>query len=804
MKKAFLCKIKEMEAFRNFLQSMALLLFVGAVPSLCWACGLFDPLSFPSFFLILSGIVCFLWVRSWSSLQVLKKVLLVQGEEWAIVEGNQFSSRSQYFPGESLEAFKDHLTPEFLAKAQPLLARLIHENLPFHLRIETKNPPYIYKLKGAFIEGKTILLLRNITNTEHKEHLHTEKLHKAEEFLLRMQSTFDVAPLLIWHRDNQQKITYCNQAYANAVQASLEKVCAEGIELISARAAKTIARKAFNIHETQMLESAAIANGERRHFRIYEMPDPRREGTLGIAYDITELATINAEIKRLIEAHCTVLDHLSTAVAVYDGNAILQYYNQAYVVLYDFDEEFLKTKPRLEEVLEDLRHRRQLPEFPDFPAYKKHQILQLQEQVTPQEELVHLPDERTLRIFRSPHPLGGLLFMFEDVTDYLALERTNKALFDAYQTTLDNLFEGVVVLGSDSRIKIFNPSFIHLWGFKEGEIEHGQHLTHVIEKTRGFFEYTDEDWELFKKTILANLTERVPKAGQLSRKDGTVVNFGYVPLPNGDHLFSYTDATNTSLVQQALQEKNEALETADRLKSEFIANVSHELRSPLTTIIGFTEVLARQYFGELNERQIDYVNGVWDSSRKLLHLVNDILDLASIEAGYLTLQPSTVDIPSLLKEVANFVNKRAENSGQYLTHTVEKDVHHWTVDERRLKQALFNLLSNSIKFTPPEGKIKLSARIKEDILEISVADTGIGISVDEQTSVFDKFKRGSRNPGVGLGLSLVKNIIELHGGYIHLHSEVDKGTCVTCVLPKIVCEEPSGKESEESLKQVQG
>ena len=772
------------------LKDIFLFLLIGIIPSLCWALGFFPAVSWSSFFLILSGLFCLLWFRSWNFSQVLKKVLLIQGEEWAVLEGEQFSNRSSCFPFESLEKLKSFLQAESLEKLNPLLTQLIQEKKPFQLRVATNENQPTYKLRGVFLEGKAILLVKNITNSEHQEHTQLEKLHKTEEFLEKIQSTIDLAPLLIWHRDSQQKITYCNHSYAKAVQASPEKVCTENIELISSRAAKTIARKAFNTNEAQVLESAAIANGERRHFRIYEVPDSYRGGTLGIAYDITEVTSINSEIKKLIDAHRTVLDHLSTAVAVYDANATLQYYNQAYIALYDFEEDFLKTNPPLEEVLEDLRHRRQLPECVDFPAYKRHQILQLKEQVSPQEELIHLPDERTLRVFTSPHPLGGLLFMFEDVTDYFALERTNKALFDTYQTTLDNLFEGVVVFGSDSRLKIFNPSFIRLWKFKKNEIEKGQHLTHIIERTRGFFDYADAGWEEFKEKILSNLTERIPKTGQLPRKDGTVVNFGYVPLPNGDHLFSYTDATDTSLVQKALQEKNEALETADLLKSEFIANVSHELRSPLTTIIGFTEILSRRYFGQLNEKQEDYVHGVLESSKKLLQLVNDILDLASIEAGYISLQPSSVNISSLLKDVVGFAIKRAENNDQHLTHTCGKNVQDWVVDERRLKQALFNLLSNAIKFTPPGGKISIEAKVKGDTLEISVSDTGIGISLDKQPYVFKKFERGSENTqiGVGLGLSLVKNIMELHGGHISLDSQIDKGTRVTCVLPKLSCE----------------
>lgn len=789
-----------MEVSKNFFKNIALLLGVGIVPSLCWAAGFFPPFSWPSFFLFSSAFFCFLWLISRRSAHILKKLLLVEGEEWALYEGETVIDRSLYFPGDSLESFKDFLHPDSLEKVSLLLRGLVHEKASFQLRVRTRGSQAIYRVRGVPFGERFVLLLNNITDSEHQEQSHLEKLHKNEKLLTHLHATLDLMPVLVWHRDSQQKIIYCNHAYAEAVQASSEKIYQDGIELISFRVARTLARKAFNAKEPQVLSSHAIADGERKYFRIHEMPNPLGEGTIGIAYDITEVFTIKAETKRLEEAHRTVLEHLSTAVAVYDQDSVLQYYNKAYVSLYHFDEKFLQEKPRLEEVLEDLRERRKIPEYSDFPAYKKQHLLQLKEQVSPKEDMVHLPDERTLRIFSSPHPLGGLLFMFEDVTNYLALESSKKALFDAYQTTIDNLFEGVVVIGSDSRLKIFNQSFAHLWGLQGKDIQHGQHMTVILDKTKDLFDYSEGNWDSFKEKVLKNLTDRVPNTGQLLRKDGTVINFGYVPLPNGDHLFSYTDATNTSLVQQALQEKNDALQTADRLKSEFMANVSYELRSPLTTIVGFTEILSRQYFGTLNERQLDYVNGVWESSQKLLHLVNDLLDLASLEAGYLTLELSSVPIPALIKEVIDLTAKRADDNQQYITSHVDQSVESWVLDERRVKQALFNLLSNAMKFSASGATISIRAMVGEEALEISVADTGVGISAADQSQIFDKDKRSS---GVaGLELALVKNIIELHGGHVRLTSEVHKGTCVTCVFPRSMQDAPFS--DRDSLQKVQG
>ncbi|OJW55261.1 MAG: hypothetical protein BGO67_11545 [Alphaproteobacteria bacterium 41-28] len=776
-----------MEANKSLIKNIILFLFIGVIPSLGCAVGLFNLFSWPSCFLLLASFFCILWIKARESAQTFRKLLLTRGEVWALFEGDGMIDHSPSFPGDSLQSFKTFFHPNSLPKVEVAMNRLIHENLPFHLTVHTAESEAIYTLDGESLDGKRIFWLKNITDAVHQERLHKEVIQKNEALLDSLQTTMDVLPILIWYRDEHQKISYCNLAYSTAVQLSPQKIYEEGVELIQPRIAKILARKTLLTCESQSCESTVIANGDRRYFRIWEIPNPQNPGTtIGVAYDMTELSDARSEIKRLIHAHDEVLAHLSTAITVYDAEGTLQYYNQAYVKLHAFDDEFLKGRPRLDEVLEELRRLRQLPEYTDFPAYKKRRLQQLKEQVMPQEDLMHLPDSRTIRIFSAPHPMGGLLFMFEDVTDYLALEGKNKILFDAYQATLDNLFEGVVVIGSDNRLRFFNPSFVRLWNFEDKDVQQDQHLTTIIEKLKDLFDY-EEDWAIYKAKLIENVTDRVPKTGQLKRKDGMIVNFRYVPLPDGDHLLTYTDATDTFRVQNALQEKNEALKTADQLKSEFIANISYELRGPLNTIAGFSEVLSHQYFGVLNERQADYINGISDSSTKLLYLVNDILDLASIEAGYLTLQASRVDIPSLMKDIISLVAKRLEMNRQHLILKCDRSVEDWIVDETRLKQAILNLFSNAIKYTPPDGTITLEAQVTDEELEISVTDTGVGIAPEVQKHLLDKFEQrnGDIPIGTGLGLSLVKRFIELHGGRILLFSEAHQGTKVTCILPKI-------------------
>jgi signal transduction histidine kinase len=268
--------------------------------------------------------------------------------------------------------------------------------------------------------------------------------------------------------------------------------------------------------------------------------------------------------------------------------------------------------------------------------------------------------------------------------------------------------------------------------------------------------------------------------------DGSVLDYALVPLSDGATLVQYWDVTDSIRIQRALQERAEALEQADRLKSEFIANVSYELRTPLNAIIGFSELLKMQVVGPMNAKQIDYAESLIAASTRLVTLVNDILDLASIEAGYLELDPARVDVRTLYEELMVLAQERSRSRNMVLEANVAPDSAVVVADPVRLKQALFNLVSNALQFTPGDGRILLTARREAGATVLEVSDTGVGIPDDIRTRVFESFERGAsmgRSTGAGLGLALVERLIRLHGGEVTLRSDVGLGTVVSCWLP---------------------
>ncbi len=237
-----------------------------------------------------------------------------------------------------------------------------------------------------------------------------------------------------------------------------------------------------------------------------------------------------------------------------------------------------------------------------------------------------------------------------------------------------------------------------------------------------------------------------------------------------------------------IQEKSGQLEVASRHKSEFLANMSHELRTPLNSIIGFSEVLSERMFGEVNEKQADYIKDIHESGRHLLSLINDILDLSKIEAGKMELELSDFDLPAALENAMTLLEERAQRHGIALKLEINPDLGTFRADERKFKQIMLNLLSNAVKFTPGGGSVAVTAKPNGTMVEISVSDTGAGIALEDQESLFEEFKqlgpdRARKAEGTGLGLALTKRFVELHGGTIQVKSAPGKGSTFSFTLP---------------------
>jgi len=644
-----------------------------------------------------------------------------------------------------------------------------------------------------------VLRLRDVTPVQEalKREQTVSKLAQAN--LQHWQQRFDALPFPIWLRREDLTLSWLNQAAAKVLETDIATALRTQKELFVG----ALGEDGRWLAEQAQLDQAArhdmahlITAGQRHYYAVTEVPLGQSDAAfMGFALDMTQLEEKDSELRRHIAGNAAVLERLGAAIAIYGGDQKLKFYNQAFVDLWSLREPFLRGEPTLTEVLEELRAERRLPDQADYRRYREEQIRLFTSLLEPQEELQYLPDGRMLRALVAQHPLGGLLFVYEDVSRRFELETSYNTLLAVQRESLNNLAEGICVYGSDGRLQLFNPAFARIWKLDPELLNHQPHATDVIDRLRPFFAVSDEEWPNLQKDMVAISLDRNPRSGRLERADGSVLDYLGLPLPDGAVMHSFLDITDSVRVEQALRESNDALEAADRLKSEFIANITYQLRTPLTAIMGFTEILQNQYFGPLNPRQGEYCENILDAGKRLVTLINDILELATIEAGYVNLDRKDIAVCDLLNGVMTVVADWARQEDLEIEVICPETVGTVALDERRIRQALFNLLSNAIKFTPAGGRIKLTATRHADEVELCVIDNGIGIPLDDQTRIFKRFERSNLRTGqtgAGLGLSVVKSILDMHGGRIAIESAPNRGTTVRCFLPiKVAAPQPS-------------
>ena len=616
------------------------------------------------------------------------------------------------------------------------------------------------------------------------------ELHILKSDIKLYSTILNCLPCPVWQRDAQLDIKYYNLAYSSLIDEELEMPGPDSLEID--RKARVLAKLARDKNQPKAERRAVIVDGSRRLYDLHEIPLSSEGLNIGMGVDVSEFETLREELQRYISAQSDLLESSASAMAIYGADMRLQSYNYAFVKLWGLEEHWLDTKPSYGEVLEGLREVRKLPEQANFQAFKQQQIKLFTSLIDPQEEFFYLPDGRALRVIAIPHALGGILFAYEDVTDRLALERSYNTLIAVQRESLDHLHEGVALFGEDGRLKLSNPVYLKMWGF-DAQLGMAQpHISDLVERTREFYE--GENWEEYRADRIAQIQSRTRVLQRIERKDGKVIDCAIVPLPDGATLVTYLDVTDSTLVERSLMEKNEALEEADRLKSQFLANVSYELRSPLTSITGFSEMLKQEYFGALSVKQREYVEGIHQASNHLMRLVNDILDLASIEAGYMRLEVQEFDIHEMLQSLLTLLGEHMKQQNLELNFECTPEIGTLYADQTRIKQILFNLMSNAIRYSDAGGSISLGAStLNEDEIMIWVEDRGQGIPKAEHEAIFqnfykgkmrDKKSRSGARAGTGLGLSIVKSFVELHGGRIDLTSSPQKGTRITCILKR--------------------
>lgn len=622
------------------------------------------------------------------------------------------------------------------------------------------------------------------------------------------QDALGTLPHPIWIRDADLRLIYVNRAFVEALEApSPQQILHEERELADGLAARELRALASAARASGVARQApfhVVLHGERRLIEVIETPVHLGDDilTVGLAQDMTRLESLRSTLEREATGHAMVLERLGTAVAIYGPDTRLRFYNTAFARLWGLDSGWLDEEPPYAEVLEAQRSRRLLPEVADWPAFRTQELDRFTSLLDTREDLLHLPDGTTLRRLLAPHTLGGLMATYEDVSDRLALETARNTVVAVQKEILEHLHEGVAVFGGDGRLRLGNPAFARLWGLDARLLADTPTLADLTAALPPPLAES-QAWQDLRSRLGSAPQDRQVCRTRHQRGDGAVLETTVVPLPDGGNLFTFLDISDKTLAESALQQRADALVAADRMKMVFMANASQELRTPLTTILGFAEILADEYYGPLNVRQRDYARTIVETAQHVSSLLDQIGDLVLLEAGRLTLKLDTCDIHATLAAVLGLVREAAKRRSHTLNFDCPPDIGSITADCLRLRQCLVHLMLTAIANTPDHGQITLACLPQDATSEhpvpgvvFVVADTGHGLAEDQQSTLFDRpfvarsamtLSGPAPGPGpeesLGLGLALVRRLVALHGGTISVESVPGQGTTILLFLP---------------------
>ena len=678
---------------------------------------------------------------------------------------------------EGIMDFASWLEPDSCVMLRDGLGELRSSGKAFNIGVRTVDGDLV-EADGRAAGGLATLRFRPLSGERRQITELAYDARKLAKQVERLSGVLDSAPFPIWIKGKDATIQWANQAYVKATEAAdINAVLKGDVQL--ARAGTIDSAKA-NLKTGLIGRTHAILNGSMRTLNVFETN--QGQTTAGFAVDVTALEDAEKELERHISAHASTLNKLDTAIAIFGPDQKLNFFNSAYVALWKFEEKWLQSRPTDGEILDALRAQRNLPEQVNYREWRERQLA-VYTILDTQEQYWYLPDGRSLRVICEQHPFGGVTYLYENLTKEIQLESRYNELFGVQRETLDNLAEAVSLFGSDGRLKLFNPAFARFWALEDQFLGDQPHIDTLAQVPTLGGDARDA-WQDIRYGITGLDATRKVLEGRMMH-GGRILRYRAVPLPDGNSLVTFTDVSDAVKAEQALRDRAEALEAADRLKNSFLANVSYEIRTPLTSIVGFAETLELGLAGPLTQKQRDYVQDIRQSSDDLKSIIDAIIDLSAIDAGAMELKLQTVDIAAIMETAAEKASPLLAKRRLALNVEIDSEVTSIVADPLRLDQILGHLLSNAIGFSPPESTIQMGARRNGDMVQLWVADSGKGIEPEFQDKAFERFQSrplpGSHR-GPGLGLALVKSFTELHGGKVSLVSKLDQGTTVVCSL----------------------
>lgn len=600
----------------------------------------------------------------------------------------------------------------------------------------------------------------------------------------------EAAPMPMWFRGSDLTLQLVNQAYVDAVGAmSAAEVVQGQIELLEpeeGRSPAEIAGASLQSQDKSERIVAATIHGARRTLRVSDLP-LGHEGVAGYAIDIEEQQQVAREFRAFRDAQRALLDQLSVGVALFDDEERLTFANRPFRRLFSLTDEAVEARTRFERFLAEARERGRTPEVRDFPEWRRERTAWFGMQAT-LEEAWPLPGGTHLRVVAQPMPDGGLVLITEDRTESLALSAVRDTLLRTRTATLDSLFEALAIFAPDGSVQLWNRSFAGTWGLSSDLLDQHPSADELLSAI-GRNLVRPEEAGLIGAAVRAATLDRREKGGQVELADGRTLRFAGIPLPDGNGLLTVLDITASQKAEQALRERAEALDEANAVKARFLANMSYEFRTPLTTIGGYAELL-KSGAASNPEAAADYVDAILAAVERLTEQVENVLDLSQSEAGLLPIRKERLDLLDFLTTLVREREAAIIGAGLSLDlkgrrgRTVE-------ADPRQLGRAVGNLIDNAIGGTPEGGRIVIEIRRIADGgenagMEVTIADNGKGMSPGELARALGgvrQQKDAAPERRTGLGIPLARQLIEAHDGTLEIVSRKGAGTTATIRLP---------------------
>ncbi len=696
--------------------------------------------------------------------------------------------------GERIDGGEGGLTTAQINELTEAVRRCQRTAAPFRMVATPRGSTRSLALRGHLADpqispgGAALVWVFDFSDSESELVQLRDEAARARDDFVALVGLIEAAPMPMWFRGPDGELRLVNQAYVEAVAGQdARQVAADGIELVESVDGLTAKQIALQAAVKQLpierMVSATI-DGQRRALRVSDLP-LGDEGVAGYAVDVEEMEELSRTLRAFRDAQRNMLDQLSAGVAQFDAKRQMTFANRPFQRIFALNAAAMLDLPQFDRMLDMARDAGRVPEARDFPAWRRERAGWFMAS-TPQEEAWMLADGTHLRIVAQPLPDGGLMLIAEDRTEQLQLAAARDTLLRTRTATFDSLFESLAIFAPDGRMQLWNRRFAADWGLDDAFLDTHPRIESLLEqiarqlakpiKVKGVGD-----------AIRAATLDRRQTGGRAVLADGRTLEFAGVPLPDGNGLLTVLDITDSQKAEEALKQRNAALEEADAMKTRFLANMSYEFRTPLTSIGGFAELLDAGLGGELSESGKEYVGAILQSVDRLGEQIESVLDLSQSEAGMLPLAHDEIDLVPFVTKLVEDRAARIKAAELTLDMRADKNAGRLEGDRRRLGRALGHLIDNAIAATPEGGRILIELGVHKGKARLVISDNGAGMDAATLARALEGIKVSADGKSVerrqGLGLPLARQLIEAHGGTLELISEPGQGTAAIVDLP---------------------